>query len=380
MASAEHVTAFDAAEDIAQARALLALNRPCDAGAYASRATVVDPSDAGGWLVLGQCYNAVGDYQQALESVTRSLECDPMLVSAHILHSNVLHSLKRRKQARSAARQAVSVAPHNVDAHANLVMTLSRDENVETHYMWLPKHLREARRHAQRAIDLEPSNTAGYFSAAYAAAAAKRMRAARKYYRQVLEMSPNDAGAINNLALIDQQRGRLIRGSAGFAKALEADPDNVTARQNAQRTVIKLLTGLTAAGAVVYLALGARLLDNLPLPGDTYVGPEAGPLTISWSTECTAAVIAVAVLAIITAVVYRMLPPAIRAIAAQTVADPGIRMALTLKAGIVVCLFIALMTRGRLASNAYTSGAAAFVIISILYGESYRRPDKLNAP
>lgn len=114
----------DAEMHSAQGTALSALHRPLAARAALTRAVVLRPSLAAGWLNLGNTCVDLGDRAEAERHYRSAIRLNPALAQAFASLGHLLLSDGRVTDGIAACETAVRLAPGMVEAHWNLASAL----------------------------------------------------------------------------------------------------------------------------------------------------------------------------------------------------------------------------------------------------------------
>jgi len=169
------------------------------------------PGDHRAWFNLG---NALKDatppaLAHALAAYAKALELSPSFVAGHVNKAIVHHEAGQESEARRHATRALALQPNQPSAKATLALLDGVD----------PRALAVT---ARAALD------AGRLSEAEAA------------FRRVLNLAPDLAPAHTDLAVILARRGALREAAAHFEAALRLRPEDPAARANLQRLRVAL--------------------------------------------------------------------------------------------------------------------------------------------
>src|SRR5690606_40721796 len=149
--------------------------------------------------MLGQSRVSAGDPAGGRGAAEAALAVDPDCEWAHRVRSVALGLAGCHAEAVLSAREAVRLAPHHADGYQRLAQAL----------LHVPGGADEARWAAGRAAALAPHDPGAHVAVGLAAAAAGRRRDERAAYLRALALDPQHATALNNLAAMDTERGRL---------------------------------------------------------------------------------------------------------------------------------------------------------------------------
>lgn len=259
-----------------------------------------DPYSLPEALVAAQRWDA------ALQAISPALAADPADSRLLGLLLRTLRALGRRHEAVDAARQLLSLTPH--DPYALRLATLALldvgwvdeaiglatravalDPLTSANHLALsrawaqsprPNSVRNNLAAAREAVLLDPTSPDAHVQIGVALAAGADIDAARAAYRNALRLDPGNAAALNNLAVLDLQAGAHDAAARNLAAALAADPQGTVARHNLDAVAIRMLRrvgwwlALAPIPALVAAAqdrpgparaLGALALLGLPL-------------------------------------------------------------------------------------------------------------------
>lgn len=114
----------DAELHFAQGTALSALRCPAAARPALTRAVVLRPNWAAGWLNLGNVCADLDDLEDAERHCRTAIRLDPSLAAAHVSLGHLLHVRGALEDAITSCETAVRLAPNLPQAHWNLGTTL----------------------------------------------------------------------------------------------------------------------------------------------------------------------------------------------------------------------------------------------------------------
>ncbi|MFE2547614.1 tetratricopeptide repeat protein [Streptomyces sp. NPDC059355] len=271
-----------------QADALFDLGRYEQASALAAQHLAGHPDDATALVLLARCRHGLGDEQQALTTVEQALRVAPESVSAWLMHTHVLLSLREYKQAEGSARRAVELAPQFWASHYTLGIVLDRAGAPQyrgTHYTLRSvldravrmKRTRAAHESARTAAALAPEESDAYFLVGLTAHHAGNHRVAQQAYEAALHLNPDSSSAHNNLALLHLRRswlspGSWTRAAEGFVQAAALNLTDRHARHNLETMAWGAVSGsrwvalagiVAAASGSAHLRAGAAGTDAL---------------------------------------------------------------------------------------------------------------------
>jgi tetratricopeptide (TPR) repeat protein len=226
------------------------------------RVLASEPDDVDALCRLALAYMKLGDRRRQLEAAERALACNPHSEWACRLQFDALHALRRNKQALTAARRAVELAPTEPLAHVCLVQGLLAMHRTHTLLFSLPSRRRELRARADRLVELAPSRSVAHQMRGLVALHQRRLRDAEGSFRRALALDPESAVDLNNLGVALLRQRRSKEALDAFEGAARLDPTLAIARNN---LALSIKRELAAGAGVVGLAIGYfALRDVLP--------------------------------------------------------------------------------------------------------------------
>jgi tetratricopeptide (TPR) repeat protein len=158
---------------------------------YLTRARDAAPENAAVANQLGLCYAAIGRHQDALDHYREALRLDPKLAEAHCNLGGLLLDLRKLPEAVHSCREAVRLKPDLPEAWNNLGGALTLLHESE-----------EAEAALRQALRLVPHLVATQRNLANLLSDLGRFDEATKVYEQLLRQCPRDAGAWYGLSQI----------------------------------------------------------------------------------------------------------------------------------------------------------------------------------
>jgi len=225
------------------------------------RATVArNPSAWMAWQILGATLaKSPGRLTDAMTCYRKVLEIDPDYPDAHMGLAAELAKLPGRSaEAVAHYERAVQLRPKYVEAHNNLGFELAKVPGrlpeaidqfeaalrlapgfVEAHanladaLLQVPGRLSEAVTHYEAVAALRPDSAATHYRLAVLLSRIPGREAdAIAHGEEALRIRPGYLDALNALAVIHAQQGRLDQAKAYWEKALQLDPNFAPARKN----------------------------------------------------------------------------------------------------------------------------------------------------
>jgi len=188
------------------------------------QAVELDPGYARAWAALGSLYLSlkangsipVAEGQRlAEEAISRALELEPDLASAHSARSLYLTDQLRYEEAEEESLRALELNPGSSEEHrryARLLLQLDRhDESVQQ---------------ARRAVELDPLSIQSRASLGDAMWWAGDWEGTVTESIKLIEMAPNNAYAYYNLGYGHAMQGHHDEAIEAFRKSVELDPSD----------------------------------------------------------------------------------------------------------------------------------------------------------
>lgn len=210
------------------------------------------PGEPAAHYALGFELGAAGKYEDAARELQAFLAARPMDATAPkaaVLLGQALARLDRSAEAERAFRDALRMAPRDIDARGGLADVLLRtqrfDEAISFYREFLTLEPSNAGAHHnlgmalmqvqreseavtefERALALSPSDPNMHKSMGNALATTGRLDDAAQHFREGLTLSPRDARLMSSLALTLAISGELDEPLALFRRARELAPDD----------------------------------------------------------------------------------------------------------------------------------------------------------
>lgn len=243
---------------LARARLLVETRRWSEARQLVTSLLAAEPDSPVALCLLAQCELGLDNPEAARQAAAAALGTAPDDEWAHRLHALALSRLGRHDDAIRAATESVRLAPELSSSHWVLGQSLLNSSG----------RAKEAYPVAQRVVALDPHDPDGWVLLGLAADKLKRRDEERAAYLKALELDPNHAAALNNLAAMDLNRGRLGRAARQVTAALQIDPHEEVLRTNldqiALRLLGRLLNAMLLSGFLLLITLGAESGGDVP--------------------------------------------------------------------------------------------------------------------
>ena len=198
-------------------RALLDEERFDEAEARLAHALALDPRDRSTWQNMGELRRKQGRFEEAVEWFGKVLAKDTGNPRAHAGLGASLYKLKRYDEALASMDRALALAPeepklrslHALAGRAQLA--LGRTGEAEQRF--------------QRAVQVDPRNSAPLVELARLRVAQERFDEADAYLRRARELAPDDLTVLQNMAEALRKRGRYAEAVESYRAVLAMDPD-----------------------------------------------------------------------------------------------------------------------------------------------------------
>jgi serine/threonine protein kinase/tetratricopeptide (TPR) repeat protein len=166
------------------------------------------------YVTLGMIRTGTGDYAQAVGSLRRALQLDPLNADAYKELAKAYEKLGNLKEAESTYRDAIAVRPNYWITHNDL----------GGFYFRLGRYA-EAEKEFQTVVELTPDNARGYSNLGAVAYSQKRYEESAKLYEKSAAIKPTDS-AYNNLGLLYFTLARYADAARYFELATRMSDQN----------------------------------------------------------------------------------------------------------------------------------------------------------
>jgi tetratricopeptide (TPR) repeat protein len=256
-----------AADDLENAKRLIASGSPQQAVEILRRAVAADPKDADAQVLLGTALALVPRRAEAIEVLRGSVELRPDSAQAHLALGMALARFGERDEARKAYERVVALDPKMVMAHVNLGAILAAEEKLgqavdhfskaisfggETagtgrfYYLrgrvYRQQQLPEkAAADFEKAVQLDPSLPKGFLELGVTRAELEDYAGALEALQKAVQLAPEDAEASYQLGSLYLRMGKINESIPPLAAAAQRQPDD-------RNTLSALARALRAAG------------------------------------------------------------------------------------------------------------------------------------
>lgn len=186
---------------------LLAANRVEDARKQFQNAIAVNPNSPAAYSNLGNTYFHENKFSEALAAYEQSIRLDPSLADAYNNRGSVLYKMGRTADALESYRQAAALKPDSPEIQRNLAVAMGGGGG------------------SSQQPPAQTGTAAYYVNHGSELANAGRLDEAEKDYQKALHLDPKNTAALYDLGLIAKNRGDRSKARTYFKKALAADPN-----------------------------------------------------------------------------------------------------------------------------------------------------------
>ena len=180
------------------------------------------------WQSLPAAQRTPDYLQRAVEHLQAAVAIHPQYKNAYLLMGNAYNYLKQYDAAIQAYGRALALDPDYAAAATNLQITL-RDAGRYAGEQ--ENDLQKAIQYLQRSLEMAPDDyeTLRLLGVSYGVGGDTGR--AVEYFRRAAEQAPDNADAWFNLGIAYRQNGQAAEAEAAFAKARELDPEILQKRQ-----------------------------------------------------------------------------------------------------------------------------------------------------
>jgi tetratricopeptide (TPR) repeat protein len=213
---------------------------------HISRAITNDGKQAGYYINLGNAQSALGKLDDAVASFRRAVAIQPNLAEAHCSLGNALKHQGKLHEAVTCYCLALELKPELAVAHSNLgavLRALGQLDNAIGCY--------------ERAVELLPELPEAHHNLGNALMELGRLDDAIASYWEALQLKPDCPEICNNLGHALLQKGNLEEATAYFGRAVQFKPGYAEAHSNlgaAYRQQAKLDEAVASYGRALELA------------------------------------------------------------------------------------------------------------------------------
>jgi tetratricopeptide (TPR) repeat protein len=167
---------------------------------------------------LGEIYSDQGRYQEALESLTRSVEIDPMNARSYNNLGLVYEKLGNGDKALDAYQQALRLEPNLLATRNNLGGLLGKLGRYQ-----------EAIEELRRAIAIDPNSAPAHYNLGTILHKTGDYQGALDHLETATRLAPSVAASFYQRGLVHRDLGKLHESIVDLKQAVHADPDLLVA-------------------------------------------------------------------------------------------------------------------------------------------------------
>lgn len=237
---------------LAHARSLLELGRGAEAEPSLRAALAAEPGAADVTHLLARALLLQGRVAEATPLAREAVRLDPWEAEHLILMATVLLEAGHVHEAYGVAMRAVELAPDEWVTHlvvAAAALDLRSDEGLRT-----------AERAAHRAVTLAPHEADAHNMYGVARWRAADVATATTAFDHALALDPTHAEALGNVAQLELDRGELVGGSSTLGRALALHPQHADLHDGLHRAHQQALRTATAYTVLTCLIIAGFML------------------------------------------------------------------------------------------------------------------------
>ncbi|MBI5707363.1 MAG: tetratricopeptide repeat protein [Armatimonadetes bacterium] len=194
-------------------KCLYLTNRASEALDEVQKLLDASPNSAELLALKGEVLTVLGDPQQGIDVLTRSVSIDPFDAHAWFELGEAHHDLKNLAEAETAFRRATEIDPADAGPENNLGVVLMQAGK-----------LKEAEAHLRRAVAIYPRWTVAVNSLGSLLFDLQRYREAEECFRTALEIEPSNMLVLGNLGNVLRQTGQVKEAEKLLRGAIERSP------------------------------------------------------------------------------------------------------------------------------------------------------------
>jgi tetratricopeptide (TPR) repeat protein len=179
-----------------------------------------NPEAASAWEILGEAYRQLGRREDALRAFGETLRREPASVGARVGTCRIRADRGEARPAVAACRQALEVAPQDVDMRFALGISLMQDGQGD-----------EAARELERVVKLRPKVADVRVPLGRSYLFLKRYQDARRELTEALRLEPGRTLAKDLLARTLFELGEAAEAAKLWREVVSAEPGNTEARR-----------------------------------------------------------------------------------------------------------------------------------------------------
>ena len=193
---------------------LFGQGRFAEAQVLAREMTLRFPSHKFGWKALGAINFQMGEIEDAMAAMQKSVELSPHDPEAYFNLGVTLQKIKKLEEAESHYRSAIGINSQYLDAIINLAVILKDDNRLD-----------EAEALCRKALQIQADHPMARSNLGIILQKAGRLDEAEVCFQSLLKTRPNDADAYFNLSLILKAMGNSEGAEANCRQAILINPN-----------------------------------------------------------------------------------------------------------------------------------------------------------
>jgi len=248
-------TTDNAQQQINHVLALFDQQQFAEAAAVAQAITSTFPDNPMGWKALGAALSQLGKSAEALQPMRQAVALAPNDIEAHYNLGVTQQNIGQMQEAEASYRHALAIDPYYAHAHCNLGVVLQAIGQtsaakscyrlaiqIDPDYTKALNNLgallqdqgktSEALSCYRRALQIDPHNAQGHYNISVSYKHLGQLGEAEVHCRKALEQHPNFPDAHFHLGNILHDSGHLDEAAASFRNALRIKPDYMEALNN----------------------------------------------------------------------------------------------------------------------------------------------------
>ena len=171
--------------------------------------------------IKGACYNALEDFQSAIDSYESAIKIDSKNYKAHYNLAGTYHELSELDAAVKSYNNSIKIQPEFDEAHNNLG-NVYREQG----------RLNEALASFKKALKISPGYLEAHYSMGLVFQEIGRLAEAVGKFKKVLSIKPEFAELHINVGVLLQELDKKEEALQHFEKAINIKPDSVEANNN----------------------------------------------------------------------------------------------------------------------------------------------------
>ena len=187
----------------------------------ARKFTSKHPNYQFGWKMLSKVLRSLGNIEESLFAINKSIELNPRDFESHNNLGVLLKKSNKLEEAETSFKNAIKLNPKYEKTYNKLGVTLYQ----------LGK-LKEAKKYLQKAISINPKFAEAYNNLGLTFHKLGNLKRACKNFEQAIIFRQNFVEAYNNLGIINFELGQIKKSEQYYKKALFLHPNYVEAYNN----------------------------------------------------------------------------------------------------------------------------------------------------